>query len=94
MNSFPAKKSLQNDPEILKAPVMAAIQPRANRLIWPGITPSTVETSSKAAFQNVMQNGESIDDAIKEAQATMVKDMKNSKFASAESKYEFFKEHK
>lgn len=94
LNSFPAKKSLQNDPEILKAPVMAAIQPRADRLIWPGITPSTVETSSKAAFQNVMQNGESIDDAIKEAQATMVKDMKNSKFTSAESKYEFFKEHK
>lgn len=53
-----------------------------------------METSSKAAFQNVMQNGESIDDAIKEAQATMVKDMKNSKFTSAESKYEFFKEHK
>lgn len=94
LNSFPAKKSLQNDPEIIKAPVMAAIQPRVNRLIWPGITPSTVETSSKAAFQNVMQNGQSIDSAVKEAQATMAKDMKNSNFKSAESKYEFFKEHK
>lgn len=94
LNSFPAKKSLQEDPEILKSPVMSAISPRVDRLIWPGITPSTVETSTKAAFQNVMQNGQSIDSAIEEAQATIVKDLKNSKFQSAESKYEFFKEHK
>lgn len=94
LNSFPAKESLKNDAEILKAPVMAAIGPRASRLIWPGPTPATVETSGQKAFQNVMQNGQSIDQAIKEGQAMMEKDMKSEPFTSAESKYEFFSEHK
>ncbi|WP_418969585.1 extracellular solute-binding protein [Alloscardovia omnicolens] len=94
LNSFPAKVNLQNDAEILKSPVMKAIQPRVSRLIWPGPAPATVETSGKVAFENVMQNGMSIDAAVKEGQATMDKDMKGSDFVSAESKYEFYSEHK
>lgn len=94
LNSFPAKANLQNDADILKNPVMKAIQPRVSRLIWPGATPATVETSGKVAFENVMQNGMSIDQALKEGQATMEKDMKGTDFTSAESKYEFFSEHK
>ncbi len=94
LNSFPAKANLQNDPEILKSPVMQAIQPRVSRLIWPGPAPATVETSGKVAFENVMHNGMSIDEAVKEGQSTMDKDMKGSNFMSAESKYEFYDEHK
>lgn len=94
LNSFPAKKSLQNDAEILKQPVMAAIKPRVGRLIWPGPAPATVETSGKEAFQNVFQNGRPIGEAVKDAQKTMDKDMKNSGFMSMESKYGFYSEHK
>ena len=73
---------------------MAAIQPRVKRLIWPGPAPSTVESSGTIAFQNVFQNGMSIDKALKEAQNQMDADMKNSDFVSLENKYAFFDEHK
>lgn len=94
LNSFPAKVSLQKDEDILAQPVMAAIQPRVDRLIWPGPAPATVETSGKTAFQNVFQNGMNVDQALKEAQSQMDTDMKSSDFKSMESKYEFFDEHK
>ena len=94
LNSFPAKTSLQNDKDILSKPVMAAIQPRVDRLIWPGPAPSTVESSGTTAFQNVFQNGMSIDKALKEAQGQMDTDMKSSDFTSMESKYAYFDEHK
>lgn len=94
LNSFPAKVTLQKDKDILAKPVLAAIQPRVNRLIWPGSVPSTVESSGTTAFQNVFQNGMSIDKAVKEAQAQMDTDMKGSSFTSMESKYAFFDEHK
>ena len=94
LNSFPAKVSLQKDEDILSNPIMAALQPRVDRLIWPGPAPATVETSGKAAFENVFQNGMSIDKALKEAQSQMDTDMKSSDFQSMESKYAFYDEHK
>ncbi|KFI66163.1 extracellular solute-binding protein [Bifidobacterium cuniculi] len=92
LNSFPAKKSLQEDKEILAQPVMAAIAPRVDRLIWPGSMPSTMETSATTAFENVFQNGKSIEQSIKEAQQQMETDMKNSDFVSAENKYAYYDE--
>lgn len=92
MNSFPAKKSLQNDAEILSRPVMAAIKPRIERLIWPGSMPATMETSATTAFENVFHNGKSIDESLAEAQKQMETDMKNSDFVSAENKYAFYDE--
>lgn len=94
LNSFPAKTSLQKDKDILAQPVMAAIQPRVDRLIWPGPFPATVETSGKTAFENVFQNGMSISEALKTAQTQMDTDMKSSTFTSAESKYAYYDEHK
>ncbi|MFD0704210.1 extracellular solute-binding protein [Alloscardovia venturai] len=94
LNSFPAKANIQNDPEILKNPVMASIKDHVNRLIWPGATPATVESSGQTAFEDVMNNGKSISEAVKNGQKTMDKDMKGSSFVSTESKYEFFSEHK
>lgn len=94
LNSFPAKANLQNDKEILSNPVMKSIKDHVDRLIWPGATPATIEDSGKVAFEDVMQNGKSIDESVKTGQATMEKDMKGSSFVSAESKYQFFDEHK
>lgn len=92
LNSFPAKKSMQNDEQILSNPVMAAIKPRIDRLIWPGPAPSTMETSPKQAFQNVFQNGTSISKAVSDAQTQIDKDMKSGSFTSVESKYAFYDE--
>lgn len=94
LNSFPAKKQLQDDKDILAQPVMAAIKPRVDRLIWPGSTPATMETSAATAFENVFQNGMGIDQALHEAQQQMDTDMKNSSFVPAESKYEFYGERR
>lgn len=94
LNSFPAKVSLQEDKDILAMPVMAAIAPRIDRLIWPGPAPATVETSGKTAFENVMQNGMSIAEALKTSQEQMDSDMKSSNFQSMESKYAYYDEHK
>ncbi len=91
-NSFPGKKSLQDDEEILSNPVMAAIKPRLDRLIWPGPTPSTLESSPKIAFQNVFQNHQKIDTAVKNAQAQIETDMKGSDFVSLESMYQHYDE--
>lgn len=92
LNSFPAKKNLQNDKQILARPVMAAIKPRVNRLIWPGSMPATMETSAKTAFENVFQNGKDIDASVREAQSTMDADMSHSDFVAAESKYDYYKD--
>lgn len=92
--TFSAKVTLQKDEDILAKPIMAAIQPRVDRLIWPGPAPSTVESSGTTAFQNVFQNGMSIDKALKEAQTQMDTDMKSSDSTSMESKYTYFDEHK
>jgi multiple sugar transport system substrate-binding protein len=91
-NSFPAKKSLANDEKILENPVAAAIGPRVDRLIWAGPAPATMETSAKQAYQNVFLNKKPIDSSIADAQAQMEKDMKNSDFTSAESKYSHYDE--
>ncbi|MBT1172173.1 extracellular solute-binding protein [Bifidobacterium sp. MA2] len=93
-NSFPGKKSLQNDPEILANPVMAAIKPRLDRLIWPGPTPSTLESSPKIAFQNVFQNHQNIAKAVAAAQAQIETDMKGSDFTSLERMYRHYDEAK
>lgn len=92
LNSFPAKKNMQNDPEILANPVMAAIKPRIDRLIWPGPAPSTMETTPKQAFQNIFQNGMAIDKAVGAAQTQIDKDIKSGSFKSLESKYAFYNE--
>ena len=72
---------------------MAAIQPRVDRLTARTGT-IHVESSGTTAFQNVFQNGMSIDKALKEAQGQMDTDMKSSDFTSMESKYAYFDEHK
>ena len=93
LNSFPGKKSLQDDPEILADPMMAAIAPRLDRLIWPGPAPSTLETSPVIAFENVFQNGQDIDSAVAYAQSLIESDMADSDFTSMESRYAHYDEH-
>ena len=94
LNSFPGKKSLQDDPEILDNPMMAAIAPRLDRLIWPGPTPSTLETSPQIAFENVLQKGQDVDSAVAYSQELIMSDMEDSDFTSMESRYAHYDERK
>lgn len=89
MSTFPAKKSLAEDAEILANPSMAVLADHIDRYIWPGPMPATMETSLKTAGENVFFNGMSIDDALAEAEATIHNDMKNSSFESVESLYKY-----
>ena len=94
LNSFPGKKSLQDDPEILDDPMMAAIAPHLDRLIWPGPTPSTLETSPQIAFENVLQKGQDVDSAVAYSQELIMSDMEDSDFTSMESRYAHYDERK
>lgn len=89
MSTFPAKKSLAEDAEILANPSMAVLADHIDRYIWPGPMPATMETSLKTAGENVFFNGMSIDDALADAEATIHNDMKNSSFESVESLYKY-----
>lgn len=92
--SFPTKKSLAEDKDLLADPVLSAIAPRVERLIWPGPFPATVETSATQTMEDVLFNGMNIDQGLKEGQAKMEKDMKDTDFTSVESSYAFFDELK
>ena len=91
MSTFPAKKSLANNEEILKNPSLRVLAEHIDRYIWPGPMPETVENSLKRAGEEVFYNGVDIDTAFDEAQATIEKDMKNSSFVSVENLYKYAK---
>lgn len=89
MSTFPAKKSLSDNEEILANPAMAVLADHIDRYIWPGPMPATVENSLKKAGQDVFYNGVDIKTALDSAQEQIIKDMKNSSFESVESLYTY-----
>lgn len=93
-NAFPAKRSLTHDPQILSRPAMKAIAPRVERLIWPGPMPDTMDTSARKAFENVFYNQMPIEQALAQAQRSMVSDVSASGFHSAENRYRFYDERR
>ncbi|MDN5372141.1 MAG: multiple sugar transport system substrate-binding protein [Carnobacterium sp.] len=92
--SFPTKKALAEDKDILENPVLNAIAPRVERLIWPGPFPSTVETTATQTMEDVLFNGKDIKAAIKDGQAKMEAEMKGKDFTSLESDYPYYDEAK
>lgn len=92
--SFPAKNTLADDEDILNDPVLSAIAPRVDRLIWPGAFPATIETTATETMEDVVFNGAEIEDALAAGQAKMENDMKDTNFTSLESSYEFYSEAK
>lgn len=88
MSTFPAKKSLADDKDILAHPSMSVLAEHIDKYIWPGPMPATVETSLKKACQDVFFNGKAIDKALADAETEMIRDMKASKFESVEGLYE------
>lgn len=93
-NAFPAKRSLADDPKILAKPVMKAIAPRVERLIWPGPMPDAMDSDARKAFENVFYNGMPIAQALERAQRTMAADLRSSGFRSVENRYRFYAERR
>lgn len=89
MSTFPAKKSLADNEQVLQNPSLAVLAEHIDRYIWPGPMPSTMETSLKKAGQDVFYNGVDIDTALKEAQENIIRDMQSSTFTSVESLYKY-----
>lgn len=92
--SFPTKKSLADNQEILANPVLKAIAPRVERLIWPGPFPSTLESTATETMEDVLFNGKDISASLKVGQEKMEKDMKDTDFTSLEDSYSFIDEAK
>lgn len=89
MSTFPAKKSLADNEEILANPSLAVLSEHIDKYIWPGPMPSTMETSLKTAAQEIFFNGMDIDTALDNAQASIERDMASSPFTSVESLYAY-----
>lgn len=87
MSTFPAKKSLADNEQILANPSLAVLAEHIDKYIWPGSMPSTMETSLKTAAQEVFYNGVDIDTALNNAQESIIRDMSNSDFVSVENLY-------
>jgi multiple sugar transport system substrate-binding protein len=92
MNSFPAKLSLSDDSDLAKMQIFDLIKPRVERLIWPGAMPATIESTSITVFQNIFNNGQSIDSAVAAGQKKMQNDVQKLTFESAEEQYKYFSE--
>lgn len=92
MSTFPSKKSLADNEEILSNPALAVLAEHIDHYIWPGPMPATVETSLKTAGQDIFFNGMNIDAALGKAQENIIRDMKSSKFESVEHLYAYANE--
>lgn len=91
MSTFPAKKSLADNEQIMQNPSLSVLAEHIDRYIWPGPMPSTVETSLKTAGQDIFFNGVDIDTALAAAQENIIRDMKSSSFQSVEHLYKYAK---
>lgn len=92
MSTFPAKKSLAGNEQILSNPALEVLAEHIDHYIWPGPMPATVETSLKTAGQDIFFNGVDIDTALNQAQENIIRDMKSSEFESVENLYAYANE--
>lgn len=91
LSTFPAKKSLANDEDIAKHPTMSILSDTIDRYVWPGPMPATLEQTMKKVGEDVLYNGVTIDDALKQAETNINKDLKNTQFQSVEDLYKYAK---
>lgn len=91
LSTFPAKKSLASDKDVLANPAMNVLKNNIDRYIWPGPMPATLENTMKKVGQDILYNGASVDDSLKQAEKDINKDLANTKFESVENLYKYSK---
>ena len=89
---FPAKKTLVNDEDVKAHPVMKALAPNVERLVWPGPFPGVIETQMQQIFEDVVFNEMSVEEALEKGNALIVEDMQGSDFVTTERQYKYAKE--
>jgi len=88
---FPAKRTIVEDPAVKSHPVMIALAPVVDRLIWPGPFPGIIETQMQQTFEDIIYNGMSPAEAVKKGNGTIGEDMAGSDFVTTENQYKYFK---
>lgn len=88
-NCFPTKISLSNRKEILEHPVLNALAPNIDKYVWPGPMPSTVEDNTKVALENILYNGVTVEDSLKECETEINNDLKKLEFVPVENRYQY-----
>lgn len=91
LSTFPAKKSLSSDEDIANHPTMSILADTIERYVWPGPMPATLEQTMKKVGEDVLYNGVKLDDALKQAEENINKDLKNTQFESVEDLYKYAK---
>ncbi|RDU25023.1 extracellular solute-binding protein [Anaerosacchariphilus polymeriproducens] len=92
--TFPTKKSLTDDSDILAHPAMSVLAEHIDRYIWPGPMPAVVEESLKIAGQDIMYNGSDIETALQKAENSINEELKSSDFTAVENLYKYAKQKK
>ena len=86
---FPSKYSLDDDPTIAASPVHQALKVTIDKTLWPGPVPSQVESiQGKYLQDDFLKNGVSAEDAAKQTDEMMAKDLANLSFTPVERLYE------
>ena len=86
---FPSKYSLDDDPTIAASPVHQALKAIIDKTVWPGPVPSQVESiQAKYLQDDFLKNGVSAEDAVRQTDEMMVKDLANLSFVPVERRYE------
>lgn len=91
LSAFPAKRSLASDSDVLNHPTMGILSETIERYIWPGPMPATLEQTMKKVSEDILYNGVSVDNALKQAEIDINKDLKSTQFKSVENLYKYTK---
>ncbi len=86
-NSFPTKKSLADNEELLAHPTLAALAGKVDQYVNPGMFPATYENNLKVAVENVIYNDMAIDEALQQAEEAINADLETIDFTSIEDQY-------
>ncbi|HIX06001.1 MAG TPA: extracellular solute-binding protein [Candidatus Fournierella pullicola] len=86
---FPSKYSLDDDPTIAASPVHQALKATIDKTLWPGPVPSQIESiQGKYLQDDFLKNGVSAEDAARQTDEMMAKDLANLSFVPVERRYE------
>ncbi len=89
MATFPAKKSLAKDADLMAIPSIAVLGDHIDRYIWPGPMPGLYEDNVKIMLQDILYNGVDVGEALKKAEATINEELANTGFVSLEPLYKY-----
>ena len=87
MNTYPTKKSIQNDPDILSVKACNVLAQNADQYVYPGAMPQTVEDNCNICAQNIFYNGMSIEKALKICEDAINDDLLGTDFVAVENQF-------